>query len=156
MEATNEIIENKSVIPNDINDFIDNFEKSMIEDAVGSGEYELLDLPLKHIFTPGLYAREITMYKGNWITSKIHLTEHQFIISKGKVAVFNNGEEEILEAPYHGITKAGTRRILYIIEECIWTTFHANPDNENEIQIEDRIIEKHDNKLLSSPQNKIQ
>jgi hypothetical protein len=114
-----------------------------------SGEFKKGDFPLKHIFTDGLYAREITMYAESRLTSMIHLTDHQFIVSKGRVLVYNGGEEIEIVAPYHGITKAGTRRVLYAIEDTIWTTFHANPNNETVEQIQDRIIEKYENKLLN-------
>ena len=38
---------------------------------------------------------------------------------------------------------------MYILEECTWATSHPNPENEDVAQIEERIIEKHDNPLLS-------
>ena len=47
------------------------------------------------------------------------------------------------------ITEPGTRRVLYIWEDTIWATVHSNPDDENLEQIEDRIIEKHINPLLT-------
>ena len=61
----------------------------------------------------------------------------------------DKGKEEYLQAPYIGVTQPGTRRVLYIWEDSIWATSHPNPDNENLEQIEERIIEKHDNPLLS-------
>jgi hypothetical protein len=98
---------------------VDELELAMMEN------YPAVDLPLKHYFTKGLYCREIFMPKGTLLTSKIHKTQHQFNISKGKVAVSVDGGEWVtLEAPFHGITNPGTRRIIYIIEDCIWTTFH--------------------------------
>lgn len=112
-----------------------------------------IDLPLIHYFTPGLYSREIYMPAGTLVVSKIHLTQHPFVISKGSVSVkIREGEWELLEAPYTGITYPGTRRVLYIQEDCIWTTFHATDiapvdGSDEEIAkavaaIEDRIIEK--------------
>ena len=90
------------------------------------------------------------MPKDSVITSKIHKTEHPFIVSKGVVSVsIDAGEWQLIEAPYSGITKPGTRRILWVHEDTIWTTIHANPDNENENEIEERIIEKHENPLLN-------
>lgn len=136
-----------SVIPKEENDLIDAVELELVN-MIESGEFVAKEFPLKHIFTDGLYAREITMCAGDRLTSKIHLTEHQFIVSKGRLLVRNGDEEIEIVAPYHGITKAGTRRVLYIIEDTVWTTFHANPNNETVEQIEDRILEKHTNKLL--------
>lgn len=148
----------QSVIPKDQNDLIDAIENRMLNEMVASGEFEIRPCPLKHTFTDGMYSRQITMEQGMRITSKIHRTEHQFVISQGCAIVYENGEEMLLEAPYIGVTKKGTRRVLMIPEDadeaCIWTTFHANPNNETLEEIENRIIEKHDNPLLTSENKK--
>lgn len=86
---------------------------------------------LRHFFVPDQYIREITMKKGSIIVTRKHLVDHVFIISKGVVTVFVPGEGiSILQAPYTGITKAGTKRLLYVNEETIWTTTHPNKSNE--------------------------
>lgn len=124
---------------------IDELEAAMLNN------FDVVECPLKHTFTPGLYIRQIFMPKDSVITSKIHKTEHPFIVSKGVVSVsIDAGEWQLIEAPYSGITKPGTRRILWVHEDTIWTTIHANPDNENEFEIEERIIEKHENPLLNN------
>jgi hypothetical protein len=85
-----------------------------------------VDHPETHRFTPGLYSRQILLKAGILCTSKIHRTEHQFIISKGKCRIWSEEKGwETLQAPYHGITKPGTRRALHILEDVIFTTFHA-------------------------------
>jgi hypothetical protein len=83
------------------------------------------DVPVVHYFTPGLYCREIYMPAGVTLTSKIHKTEHLFIISKGRCTVATEHGTMELEAPYTGITKPGTKRALVIHEDTIWTTMHA-------------------------------
>ena len=125
------------------NEKIDELEASMIEN------FPIIDCPLVHRFTDGLYVREIFMPAGSLITSKIHKTQHQYFILSGAVSVWiDEGEEVYLKAPYIGITEPGTRRVLYVWEDCIWATSHPNPNNENLNEIEERIIEKHDNPLL--------
>lgn len=125
--------------------------RDIIIDAV---EYELVkhepvECPVVHRFTKGLYIREIFMPKGTLLTSKIHKTEHPFIVSKGKVSVWlDEGEEVLIEAPYCGITLPNTRRVLYIHEDCIWTTIHAT-DKTTPEEVEEEIIQKHDNELLT-------
>lgn len=99
-----------------------------------------------HRFTPGLYSRELTMQAGLLLNSKIHRTEHQYFVSRGVALVFEEGQGwHPVIAPYHGITRAGTRRTLLILEECTWTTFHAILDEEmgDLAKIEARIIEPH-------------
>ena len=105
-----------------------------------------VECPLKHIFTPKLYCREIFMPAGSLIVSKIHKTEHPFFVLKGVALVkINESEWERIEAPYSGITYPGTRRVLYIEEDCVWTTAHVlAKEGETLEEIEDRIIEKHE------------
>lgn len=143
----------QSVLPQEALDFRDAVELAMI-DMVESGKFEFQDSPVKHIFTDGLYTRQITMYEGQRILSKIHKTNHPFVITRGKVIVWTfegdgSCRKDVLEAPYTGITQPGTLRLLQILDECEWTTFHPNPNNEDLGQIEERIIEKHENKLIS-------
>jgi len=102
-----------------------------------------VECTVEHIFTPGLYQRRITMPAGALITSKIHRTEHPFVITKGKVSVWTDDDGELLLlAGHHGITKPGTRRVLYIHEETVWTTYHPTVETDLE-KIEAAIIEPH-------------
>ena len=103
----------------------------------------LIDLPLQHRFTPGMYAREIFMPAGALLTSKQHQTEHVYVILTGKVEVFTEEAGTVLlEAPHVGVTKPGTRRVLRILEDCRWITFHPNPENLRSLdEIEQRLIQ---------------
>jgi hypothetical protein len=125
---------------------------------------ELIEGPLVHKFTDGMYIREIFMPAGSLWTSKIHKTEHPYVVSYGKAAVSVDADEWYeITAPYTGITKPGTRRVLYILEDCIWTTFHRidgmkseyNDLSEKEIEkivesIEDKILEPHINQITGT------
>ena len=105
------------------------------------------ECPVVHRFTPGLYIREILMPKGTLITSKIHLTEHPYVISKGVVDVFIEGVGwKKYAAPYTGITKPYTRRVLFIEEDTIWTTFHAT-DETDLAKLEEQLILRRDDHL---------
>lgn len=88
----------------------------------------LIDFPLEHRFTPGMYIRTIFMPKDALVISRIHKTEHPFVVTKGHVAVWDEvGGVQHLKAGHIGITKPGTRRVLYIHEDTVWTTFHPGP-----------------------------
>jgi hypothetical protein len=98
---------------------VDKLEELMLSEG------EVVDCPLVHRFTNGMYIRQIFMPKGSLVTSKIHNTEHPFTVSHGAAAVSIDGNDwEHIVSPYTGITQPGTRRILYILEDCIWTTYH--------------------------------
>lgn len=137
---------------------VDELEAAMFEG------YELIDFPLIHRFAENMYIREIFMPKGSLLTSKIHKTQHPFTVAFGVAAVSIDGEEwEEFGAPYTGITQPGTRRILYIIEDCSWITYHIiegmkfeyNDLSYEEIQkivekIEDEILEPHINYITGT------
>lgn len=89
-------------------------------------EEQRLTFENQHDFCPGVYARTIFMPKGMVLTSQIHLTQHFFVVVKGSCTVVgSDGSKRFIEAPYMGVTMPGTKRALYIHEDCIWTTFHA-------------------------------
>jgi hypothetical protein len=139
-------------------DRLDELEVAMLENC------EPVHCLTTHRFTDGMYIREIFMPAGSLITSKVHKTEHPYIVSYGKVAVSIDGDDwDEITAPYTGITKSGTRRILYILEDCIWTTFHRVDDMKSEYNdlnddekenivkgIEEKILEPHINYLTGT------
>lgn len=123
---------------------VDEFEAMLLT------ECEVSDAPIRSVFVDGMYVREMSVKADSWVTSAIHKTEFIFIVSKGKLIVsMDEGEEVVIEAPYMGISKPYSRRVAYIVEDTIWTTFHPNPDNETEEEIEARIIEPHTNELIT-------
>ena len=87
---------------------------------------DIPELPTTHIFTPGLYTRTILMRAGMIVTSRIHRTEHPFVVSQGHCLVYDDRNGPVsIKAPYMGITKPGTHRVLLILKDTIWSTFHA-------------------------------
>lgn len=137
----------------EINDHIDELEVVMLKSD------NLVDCKLNHEFTPGVYSRTIYVPADTLITSMVHKEEHQYIISLGSAAV-KIGEDQwnYVYAHHKGVTKAGTRRVFYTEEGCIWTTVHATnifpKDSSKEALaeavelVEDQIFEKRENPLL--------
>lgn len=115
------------------------------------GKQKFTECPLKHVFTPGLYSREITMPADTIVVSEYHLTEHQFLILEGVVSVWTKEKGWVIyQAGDRGITKPGTQRILITSLETKWVTFHANPKGfTTPDEIYDDIIEKRVNPLLN-------
>lgn len=132
-------------LPEDSLAMIDKLEATLIR------EFPKIECPLDHVFTPGLYTRVILMKAGSLITSKIHKTEHPFVVLKGKVSVWTKEAGAVtIEAPFLGVTQPGTKRVLYIHEDTIWATFHPTELKTVE-EIEEVIIEKRVNPLLENP-----
>lgn len=132
-----------------INKRIDELEQVMAE-GVANGTLINVECELEHRFNNGFYERTITMERGLLICSKIHLSRHEFVISKGVVAVkVNDGKWNLLEAPYYGWTMPNTRRVLFIIETATWTTYHRLEEGETTPeQVEARIIKKHNHPYI--------
>lgn len=128
---------------------IDLLEKFMLHELEPATE------ELEHVHTPGLYGRKWSSKAGTMCITAEHKVEHQFVILNGVVSVgiiTPDGvvwEKEIYEAGKNGITKPGTRRIIYLWSDTTWMTFHPNPDNLGEKEFVDLVTEKHNNELFS-------
>lgn len=108
-----------------------------------------VECPLVHRFTPGLYSRQIFVPASTLTVTKVHGTEHQFVISQGDISIWVDGVGvKRFSAPYHGITKAGTRRLIMHHTDVILTTFHPTDETDPDV-IEDQIIIKHEPAALT-------
>jgi len=115
---------------------IDDEKIDELEQSILDGDLVFVDLPLKHAFTPNMYIREIFMPAGTLLTSKIHNTEHPYVVLSGSVRVNIPGVGvKILKAGHNGITEKGTRRVLFIEEDCRWVTFHALSASEEQARL---------------------
>ena len=102
-----------------------------------------IDLPLKHTFTTGVYSREIFLPKDSIVVGKIHRHDHLNFISHGKVTVLTKDGLQTISGPCTMVSSAGTKRAVYAHEDTVWTTIHANPDDEKDIdKLEEVIIAK--------------
>lgn len=100
--------------------------------------------PLTHKYSPGIYVREIFIPKGMCVVGKIHKHDHPNFLLKGEVLVVTEfGGRERLKAPLSMISKAGTKRVVYALEDTVWITVHTNPtDTEDLDAIESHVIAK--------------
>lgn len=93
------------------------------------------ELPVRHYFANGLYAREITIPAGTLLTGAVHLSEHLNIISQGSISVATEFGSDRITAPATLVSPPGTKRLGYAHTETIWTTVHANPDDCQDIPL---------------------
>lgn len=101
------------------------------------------ELPLTHTFSEGVYAREIYMPKGMFVIGHKHNTTHLNILSKGKCLVNMEGETYELSAPVTFESKAGCRKVLFIIEDCFWTTIHITKETNINV-LENTLVDRKD------------
>jgi quercetin dioxygenase-like cupin family protein len=97
---------------------------------------------IKHYFSDGVYARELTIPVGHVVVGKIHRHEHLNFLSKGRVTVLTEeGGKEELSAPCTLISPKGVKRLLYTHEETVWTVVHITSETDLD-KIEKEVIAK--------------
>ena len=90
--------------------------------------YEQLDLPVKHYFSQGVYARELFIPKGTLLTGKIHKYQQLNIMSQGDLSVLTEDGVVRVQAPFTIVSPPGTKRIAYAHEDTVWTTIHGTDE----------------------------
>jgi len=137
--------ENKKQFQNKIKEF----EVAIAQHCVKNNKQELnkqikgeTEGAVTHDFADGQYIRKIVMPKGLLVTTKIHAKNHPYFILSGEASIFSDKGVERIKAPHHGITEAGTKRALYIHEECTFITVHRTDcvsvdDVVNEVVVDD-------------------
>jgi hypothetical protein len=96
---------------------------------------------VRHIFAPGVYAREMTIKEGTMIVGKLHKTEHINIISKGDISVKTEFRTDRYQAPCVFVSRVGTKRVVFAHTETVWTTIHPTEETDLE-EIEKHVIAK--------------
>ena len=102
------------------------------------GESGLEAFPVRHHFAPGSYGREIFLPARTVIVGKIHRHSHLNVLSAGKVIVLTERGLEELVAPCTFVSPEGTRRVVYTVEDAVWTTVHVT--NETDLAVIERDI----------------
>ncbi len=103
---------------------------------------------LEHEFGEGTYIRKITMPAGHLYLSQIHKITHPFFVMEGEATVISDEGVVKITAPYYGMTKPGTQRILYIHKECVWITVHPTDKKTVEEVVEDVIAKDYNDQKL--------
>ena len=96
---------------------------------------------LTHQFINGLYVRMVHMPAGMVVTTKIHKVRHPFFVLTGKCKVMTEEGTVEIHAPYQGVTEPGTKRLIYVLEDCVWYTVHAT-DKTTPEDVEEEVIAK--------------
>ena len=117
-------------------------EKRM-QEAIDNSEVAEVDTEewVNHIFAPGVYAREMTIKKGQLIIGKIHKTSHINIISKGDISVKTQFGTWRYQAPCSFVSEVGTKRVVFAHEDTVWTTIHPTEETDLD-KIEEDVIAK--------------
>lgn len=113
-----------------------------LQDAIVYGGLDVgpAACPVQHHFAPGAYGREMTLPAGLVVVGKIHKHAHINVISNGRVQVFTE-QDGVLElaAPCTFVSSPGTKRVVHVLEETVWTTVHVT-DKTDLAEIEREVI----------------
>lgn len=94
---------------------------------------EQAEIPVKHRFNGGIYAREITIPEGTLLTGRIHKFDHFDIMLSGDVTVStDSGEVKRLTGLNILEGKAGKKRAGYAHKDTHWITFHCAEERNPE------------------------
>jgi hypothetical protein len=86
------------------------------------------ELAVEHFHIPGVYVRKCFLPAGFCVTSRVHKFDNITLVIMGSCLVYQNGERWVMSAGDVFQTKAGTKRALWMPEDCIWATVHNNPE----------------------------
>ena len=98
-------------------------------------KHEQVEINITHYFADGMYAREMVVPKGVVFTGKVHKTQHIIIVSQGDMTIADENGSVRVQAPYTMVCNPGTKRAGYAHEDTVWTNFHINPTNEEDVEI---------------------
>jgi hypothetical protein len=97
------------------------------------------DLPLRHTFAPGAYARQIFIPQGTLVVGKIHKHAHLNMLMLGTAIVATEDGIQTYQAPYVFTSLPGTKRVVVSVRDVIWVTVHLTEETDLE-KIEAEII----------------
>ena len=94
-----------------------------------------VEIPIRHYFSPGVYAREITIPAGTLLTGRVHKYAQLNILSGGEISVLTEEGIVRVKAPFTVVSPPGTKRIAYAHSECTWTTIlHTNETDADKME----------------------
>ena len=96
-----------------------------------------------------MYVRATRLPADMILTTVIHNVLHPYVVMSGAGYVWTQEEGwTFIRAPFTGITKPGTKRLIRTVEEMIWVTFHAT-DKTDVDEIAREITLDRPNELLN-------
>ena len=106
-------------------------------------QFPQADCPVRHIFGPGVYIRELSMKADTYAIGHHQNFEHMNVMLKGKVRMYNeDGTTTILTAPLTFIGKPG-RKVGYVLEDTVWQNIYADTEQDVD-KLESKYLTKSD------------
>ena len=129
-------------IKTEFRDKVSELERIGHDENVWMSDKELQERnPVKHTFTDGYYMREIFSPAGQLLISKIHKREHAYFLMEGELSILTEEGVFRIKAPHQGITKPGTKRVIYTHSDVSFITVHGTNKKTVE-EVEEEVIAK--------------
>lgn len=109
-----------------------------------------IELKVEHHFAPGVYMRTMFIPAGVALVGHIHRHACISIVQYGDILVATENGAMRLVGPCTVESPAGTKRAGWAQKDTLFTTVHANPADDRDIdRLEDFLIAKDYNDLAS-------
>ncbi len=92
-----------------------------------------IEIETTHAFGDGTYCRTMIAPEGVLIVGKRHRHSCVNIISEGSIVVWTEQGAKRIDGPCVFESPPGTKRVGYVLKKTIWTTAHANPTNDKNL-----------------------
>ena len=100
------------------------------------GAENAAELPIKHSFIDGAYAREMTITAGTLLVGHIHKKDCFNFVSRGHITVLTEEGIREIRAPAAFPSNGGVKRVGYAHETTVWTTVHVTDEIDPERMVE--------------------
>ena len=104
--------------------------------------------PVEHRFEHGYYTRVARCIAGVLATTKTHMVAHPFFLAEGEASVLTEDGPQYMVAPCWGITKAGTKRAVFMHTATVMVTVHQT--NETDVDTAEAAIFREDSVELGA------
>jgi quercetin dioxygenase-like cupin family protein len=94
------------------------------------------EIPVRNVFSGGVYAREVFIPKGTMLVGKVHMTEHLNICLQGDLTFLTVDGPQRIKAPAMFSSPAGTKKLAYANEDSIWVNVHPDMGLEPDVAVE--------------------
>ncbi len=108
-----------------------------LEAALLQSDGEVLELPVQHHFSRGVYGRQLFIPKGTVLVGKIHKFSQFNIVLTGDISVLTEKGVQRLKGGDMFVSAAGIKRAGFAHEDTVWLNIHGT--NETDI---DRLVEE--------------
>ena len=97
-----------------------------------SAKHPQIECAVRHFHAPGVYCREMHIPAGVCAVGQVHLHAHVNLVL-GDISIVTPEGDQRITGYETFVSPAGTKRAVLAHADTWWTTVHANPDNETDL-----------------------